>query len=86
MIGANATEVQIDTDAHSTMTRTEDHDHVAEVQGEGGNHERVAPARNTRHTVAQNHLLPQGTGMATDNVHGLVEVMVLDTVAEGQIT
>jgi hypothetical protein len=62
MTDANATEAQIDTDAHETMTGTRGHDRAAEVRVGGGNHEHVVQARNIRHTVAQNHLLLHGTG------------------------
>lgn len=86
MTDANATKVQIDTDAHKTMTGTKGHDRAVEVQVGEGNHEHVVPARNIRHTVAQNHLLLHGVGMVKDSTRDFIGVMVLDTVAEAQTT
>jgi len=83
---ANATEVQIDTGAHETMTGVRDHDRAAEARVGGGNHEHVVQAQNTRRTVVQNHPLLHGTGMARDSTRNLIGVMVLDTVAGVQTT
>jgi len=84
MTGANATEVQIDTDAHETMTGMRDHDRAAEVQVGRGNHEHVAQARNIRHTVAQNHPPLREVGTVRDTTRALPGATVVDMVAEVQ--
>jgi len=84
MTDANATEAQIDTDAHETMTGMSGHDHAAEVQVGGGNHEYVGRARSIRHTVAQNHLRLHGMGTVRDTTHALTGVTVVGMVAGEQ--
>jgi len=84
MTDANATELQIDTDAHETMTGTRGHDHAAEVQVGGGNREHVGRARSIRHTVAQNHLRLRGKGMVKDITPALTGVTVVGMVAGAQ--
>ena len=89
MTDTNATEVQIDTGARETMTRTRGHDHAAEAQVGGGNHEHVARARNIRHTVVQRHLLLREMGTVKDisrALPGATAEDMVDTVAEAQTT
>jgi hypothetical protein len=84
MTDANATGVQIGTDAHETMTGTRGHDRIVEVRVGGGNHEHVARARNIWHIAVRNHLPLRETGTVRDIPRVLIEVMVADMVAGAQ--